>query len=108
MQNNIIERLFASIQNLEDSIAQARATLGAAPNAPADVISRLDSYKGICEMQRRFAHSIAKELVSGNFQEVSRLVNLVNGLSAMILDDVKVVVARVLEVPAPAPETVFN
>ena len=108
MQNNILERLLASIQNLEETISQARGTLAAAANAPTDVLSRLESYKGICEMQRRCAHSIGAEIRSGNFQEVTRLVNLINGLSAMILDDVKVVVARVLETPNAQGEQLFN
>jgi len=91
MQHVIIERLSTSISKLEGAIQQAADNLSQRENVSEKIRGRVDSYKGICAMQRRFARSLKEHVENKNFQEITRIVNLINGLSAMIMDDVKVV-----------------
>ncbi len=89
MQGNIIERLFASFGDLERSISSARETLAKKGSIPSDILQRLDSYDGILVKQRSLATSLCDCINKGDWDEVSRYVTLINGLSAMIRDDAR-------------------
>jgi len=86
---NIIERLFTSFSDLEDSINNAKATLAAKGEIPEHVVERLSSYDSILGKQRRLALELAKHMSAGNWDEVARHVGLINGLSSMIRDDAR-------------------
>lgn len=83
----IIERLFSSFTELERAIEGAKASLNARPGVPQTLIDRLNSYDGILEKQRVLATRLCEHINTGNWAEVGRQVNLINGLSAMIKDD---------------------
>ena len=88
--NNAVEKILASVDRLENAIEKAKGSLlEASQDGAAD---RLESYLGICRMQRRLAGELAGHLAQGSYAELQRSVNLINGLSAMILDDVKVII----------------
>lgn len=89
MQGNIIERLFASFGDLERAIGSARETLAKKGEIPSDILQRLDSYDGILIKQRNLAASLCESINRGDWDEVSRNVTLINGLSAMIRDDAR-------------------
>lgn len=86
---NIIERLFTSFSDLEDSINNAKITLAAKGEIPSHVVERLSSYDSILGKQRRLALQLAKHMSDGNWDEVARHVGLINGLSSMIRDDAR-------------------
>lgn len=85
----IIERLFISFTELEDSIESAKKTLAAKQEVPAHVFERLSSYDGIISKQRRLATKLAHLMASGEWDEVARHVSLINGLSSLIRDDAR-------------------
>ncbi len=91
MQGNIIERLFASFGELEQAINSAKATLAKKETVPAAVMERLNSYDGILAKQRNLASKLCECINQGNWDEVTRHVGLINGLSAMIRDDAKAI-----------------
>lgn len=91
--NNIINRLFSSFTELEQAIAGARETLAEKETVPDDVIKRLSSYDGILAKQRELAARLCDSINSGDWDEVSRQVGLINGLSAMIRDDARAILS---------------
>lgn len=95
MQNNdnIINRLFSSFTDLEQAINKARVTLAKKDTIPDEVIKRLASYDNILSKQRELASKLCECINSGNWDEVARQVNLINGLSAMIRDDARAILS---------------
>ena len=95
MESNIIERLFASFTELEGAITKARETFKSRPTIPGSVIRRLESYDTILAKQRSLAVSLCEAISRKNWDEVNRNVGLINGLSVMIRDDAKAILAAV-------------
>lgn len=93
MQNNIIARLFSSFSDLEKAISSARLTLAQKDSVPAEVVKRLESYDTILAKQRNLAETLQQHLGAGNWDEVSRHISLINGLSAMIRDDARAILS---------------
>lgn len=99
MQHNIIERLFNSFSELEQAIESARVTLGKRATSSPQLMERLNSYGGIIAKQRNLATDLCRHISDGNWDEVSRHVSLINGLSAMIRDDARAILASVAAAP---------
>jgi hypothetical protein len=93
MQTNIIDRLFSSFADLEQAIQSAKTTLSKKQSVPSEVIERLNSYDGILAKQRRLAVELCEHINKGNWDEVSRHVSIINGLSAMIRDDARAILS---------------
>ena len=93
MQETMIDRLFSSFAELEQAIGSAKVTLQSKPNVPAELLKRIESYDGILAKQRGLASSLCEHISKGNWDEVSRHVNLINGLSAMIRDDARAILS---------------
>ena len=97
MQSNIIDRLYASFQDLETAIESAKSTLAKKKNVPEEILERLNSYDGILAKQRGLASELCGHIEHGNWDEVSRHVSLINGLSAMIRDDARAILSALTE-----------
>lgn len=82
-----IKKLLVSFRELEDAINKAKVTLAKKEFVPPHVITRLNSYDGILSQQRDLANKLCIHMDNSNWDEVSRHVSLINGLSAMIRDD---------------------
>lgn len=93
MNNSVVERLFASFGELEKAIISAKKTLAARSTVPEEIVKRLDSYDTILAKQRNLAASLCDHIRGGNWDEVSRHVSLINGLSAMIRDDARAILS---------------
>lgn len=91
MQNNIIDRLFSSFEELDVAIQSARRTLSTREQVPTTILERLNSYDGILLKQKRLASELCVFINEGNWDEVTRHVSLINGLSAMIRDDARAI-----------------
>lgn len=87
--NNIIERLLSSFTDLEHAIEGAKNSLVGKESVPLSVLERLNSYDTVLEKQRLLATSLCEHINGQNWDEVSRHVNLINGLSALIRDDAR-------------------
>jgi hypothetical protein len=90
---NIIERLFTSFSDLEEAIESAKTTLAKKEFVPQEILNRLKSYDTILAKQRRLARDLCRFIDDGNWDEVSRHVSLINGLSAMIRDDARAILS---------------
>jgi hypothetical protein len=93
MSTTIIERLFASFSELEQAIVGAKETLKKKENVPQEVFERLGSYDGILAKQRSLASSLCNHIEAGNWDEVSRHVSIINGLSSLIRDDARAILS---------------
>lgn len=91
--NNIINRLFKSFEELETAISSAKRTLETKENVPTEVVERLHSYDDILEKQRGLAQELCGYIDAGDWDQVGRLVGLINGLSAMIRDDARAILS---------------
>lgn len=92
---NIIQKLFQSFTELEDAIVSAKGTLAKRGEIPAEIMERLNSYDGILLKQRTLAHELCGHINTGDWDQVSRHVGLINGLSAMIRDDAKAILSLI-------------
>ncbi len=93
--NNIIDRLFSSFSELETAIEGAKVTLAKKKAIPSEILERLNSYDGILAKQKALATVLCEHINKGNWDEVSRHVGLINGLSAMIRDDARAILSAV-------------
>lgn len=109
MSNNIIDRLFSSFTELEDAIQSAQKSLEERGGIPESIKERLKSYDTILAKQRKLAQDLCCHISSGDWDEVSRHVNIINGLSAMIRDDARAILSSLaLNSDAPAIEQEVN
>lgn len=93
MQENIIDRLFSSFTDLEKAIKSARGTLEKRGTVSPEILTRLDSYDDILAKQRGLAGELCDHIKAGNWDQVTRHVSLINGLSAMIRDDARAILS---------------
>ena len=98
----IIEKLFQSFGELEEAIVSAKKTLAKRTEVPEEIMKRLNSYDGILLKQRNLAESLCLHISKGDWDEVSRHVGLINGLSAMIRDDARAILSLI----KPGPQNV--
>ncbi len=96
---SITERLITSIKGLQGSIESVSDNLSLKGQLSPHLEERLLSYRKICDMQLRFTDDVRRHLCEKNYSEVTRLTNLINGLSAMILDDVRLIIASLAGQP---------
>jgi hypothetical protein len=95
MESTIIERLFESFTELESAISKARTTLNQRESVPSGVLRRLESYDTILAKQRSLAVALCEAITKKNWDDVTRTVSLINGLSAMIRDDAKAILEAI-------------
>ncbi len=93
MRRLIIKRLFDSFAELDRAITTAKVALERKEDAPQEIIKRVDAYADILEKQRALATSLCGHANLGDWDEVARHVKIINGLSAMIRDDAREIVA---------------
>lgn len=89
MNKIVISRIFESFHELERALGVARKTLEHYENPDQKVIERLNQYEEILEKQRSLATALCGYASLNDWDEVSRHVKLINGLSMMIRDDAK-------------------
>ncbi len=93
MNKVIITRLFESFNELERAISSARQTLEQKSEPPKEILARISNYETILEKQRTLATALCGHSSLGNWEEVARHIKLINGLSAMIRDDAREILA---------------
>jgi hypothetical protein len=93
MQTNILERLFVSFTDLETAIKGARATLASKSSVSPEILERLDSYDDILSKQKNLAIQLCRYISNEEWDEVSRHVSLINGLSSLIRDDARAILS---------------
>ena len=89
----VINRLFESFNELERAIICAKSTLENKQIPPIKLLDRIKNYEEILEKQRSLATALCTHSALGQWEEVSRHIRLINGLSALIRDDAKEILA---------------
>ncbi len=89
-----IQKLLSSFDELERAILSARDTFSRTVVPPAGMLERIQVYETILAKQRSLADELCRHVTLGDWQEVSRHVQLINGLSSMIRDDAKEILAK--------------
>ena len=95
MKHIVINRLIQSFGELEKAIVSARSTLEENQDTPRDILDRIDVYDEILEKQRILTTKLSAYAAEGDWREVSRHVQLINALSAMIRDDAREILTGV-------------
>ncbi len=104
MQADVIRRLFQSFTELEAAISSARQTLATQPEKAEGLVERLDSYGGILSKQRKLAEELCALMTEGKWDEVTRHVGLINGLSSLIRDDARAILSSLSAQPTETAE----
>ena len=87
MEIEIISKLNDSLDELEVSVSRAKKALTTKQPIPLDVMKRISSYEDIIGKQRVLSQRLLGFIAQGEWDEVTRHVKLINGLSAMIHED---------------------
>ncbi|MCB0324222.1 MAG: hypothetical protein KDD69_11645 [Bdellovibrionales bacterium] len=103
MKKIVIKRLFQSFVELDRAIASAKAALLSREDRPNELLERIKTYEQILDKQRSLATSLCGHASLGNWNEVARHIKLINGLSFMIRDDAREILAGASK-PTPTEE----
>lgn len=95
MSEDIIDKLLTSVDHLENTILHAYTKLSNQLDTPEEVVERLQQYRSICDQQRTHGQELRDLLARNDTAELTRRVKLINALSLMILEDVRVVLASI-------------
>ena len=110
MQQEMLDRFYAALENLERAIQQAQTNLTTREGVPQEILDRLKSHADVCVKQREYGVLLKAELDKGNHEEAARLFRLINGLSGMIAEDVAGMIATLRaggkKVPTVTPENI--
>ena len=94
ISDSMVEKLKGSFDELERCISVTRDVLLSRGGESESVIGRMDDYERIVSKQRVLADELEDHIASNNWQEVARIVRLINGLSAMIRDDAQAILTK--------------
>jgi hypothetical protein len=93
MSESLVNKLLESFDELDRCIAHTRDILVQKRGVPVDILQRVEQYSDIVAKQRNLAAGLKGHLLEQNWEEVSRHVRLINGLSSMIRDDAQAILS---------------
>jgi hypothetical protein len=89
MKTNKLEQLAKSLENLEHAIQSVYERFAAKEDISGDVLKRIDQYKDICAYQHVLCNDLKFDIEEENVEQVAQQVKVINGLSALLVEDVK-------------------
>ncbi len=101
LAGTLVDRLLESFDELEKCIAHTKSELSLKSGVPEDILSRVEQYSSIVSKQRGLAVDLRDHLSEQNWEEVTRHVRLINGLSSMIRDDAQAILAGSKQIGTP-------
>ena len=96
----LVGKLMESFDDLDRCIEMTKEVLSQKENVPGEVLHRIEQYSDVVVKQRSLAITLKQHIASENWDEVSRHVKIINGLSAMIRDDAQSILAGAHRVSA--------
>ncbi len=99
MSEVLVNKLLESFDELERCITRTREKLSEKTDVSPDIMARVEQYSGIVVKQRGLASDLRKFLQQENWEEVTRHVRLINGLSGMIRDDARAILTQAVGDP---------
>ncbi|MBP9838162.1 MAG: hypothetical protein KBC84_05560 [Proteobacteria bacterium] len=100
MSEELISKLLESFNELDNCIEHTKSVLAKRAGVPNDVLARVNQYSDIVLKQRSLTEDLRKYLDTQNWDEVTRHVKLINGLSSMIRDDAQSILSISLDAEA--------
>ena len=97
MSESLVDKLLKSFDDLDRCITVTRDVLTTKQGVPEDVVQRVNQYADIVRKQRDLALSLRSHLTTQNWEEVTRHVRLINGLSSMIRDDAQAILSGAIQ-----------
>ncbi|MBL7662246.1 hypothetical protein JNK13_05785 [bacterium] len=94
MAHDVVVKLFTSLDELERAVRLAKSSFTSISSKNPEILRRVEAYEEMLLKQRKLAQALADYIDLGNWDEVSRHIKLINGLSIMIQDDAKALVAE--------------
>jgi hypothetical protein len=92
MEVVVLDRLLESLNELENSITAAQRAVLKGGVRP-EIEARLRQYEAMLVRQRQLAISLDELISQNEWEAVNRSVRLINGISSMLRDDAREVVA---------------
>ena len=92
VKQHIFGNLFLSFSRLEKAIETAKSCVSANQSASKEILNRLHSYEEILYKQKQLANALCTHTAHRDWNEVSRHIKIINGLSRMIRDDAREIV----------------
>ncbi len=89
IDSTTIDTLYSSFVELESAISNARETLLEKGDVSQNLLERLNSYDEILNKQRSLTETLCQKIESKEWDAVSRIVSLINGLSSMLRNDTR-------------------
>ena len=84
MCQQVLEELFASLQNLENIIGETKRALSGSNSPRADLVQRLNCYEEVLLKQKTLAGALKQHIVNQDWDQVRRHVELIRGSSVLI------------------------
>lgn len=89
----LVGKLMDSFDDLDRCIEMTKEVLAQKKNVPSEVLHRIEQYSDVVLKQRALAEHLKSHIENENWDEVTRHVKIINGLSAMIRDDAQSILA---------------
>lgn len=96
MPQAIVKKLFESLDELERSVTLSKKTFSSVGSPDPELLRRIEYYEDVLQKQKRLATALCDHIEKGNWEEVSRHIKLINGLSALIHEDAKGLVNEIM------------
>lgn len=88
----LISQLAQSIKSLELTIDAARECIAEKHGESHPIVIRLDNHFLSIARQKKYIQQLKQAIMRGNINEMYRIANIINSISAMIQDDAREIV----------------
>ncbi len=105
MVNSLVNKLHDSIQEQERSLRVVKRAAATCDPVPFVALRKIADAEEILDTQKKLTVKTAIYLSTGHFEEVNRAVRLIQGLSAMLHDDTKDILAEISRVSSLSANT---
>lgn len=106
MSEVLITKLLDSFNELEKCIVYTKDVLAQKEGVSEDVLQRVNQYFEIVNKQRSLTEELRAHMQSQNWDEVSRHIKIINGLSSMIKEDAQSILTATIQTGDPSkPKT---
>ncbi|MCB0345330.1 MAG: hypothetical protein KDD66_09430 [Bdellovibrionales bacterium] len=95
MPHSIVKKLFDSIAELERSVDLAKRAFASSAIVRNDLLDRVNQYDSVLHKQRQLVSQLTDCVEREDWPEVTRHIKLINGLSSLIHEDARSLIAEI-------------
>ncbi len=89
MRPEKLQQLERSLTNLEAAIDGVHKRFTERNDVPEHIIKRINQYRDICARQHILCSELKFDIEEQDIEQVAQQIKVINGLSSMLVDDVK-------------------